>query len=99
MEDIFQGMEEQQKVIKQELSKIIVEGVADGISISANGNRQITNIEINNDDLLTDKEQLIDLLIIAINRALEEASLQESKVMEKALSSMLPPNFNDMFGK
>jgi nucleoid-associated protein EbfC len=44
-----------------------------------------------------DKEQLEDLLVVAINRALDEAGEKAAFETEKMMQDMLPPGFGDMF--
>ena len=71
-------LEAQQKAaeVKTRLDGITVTGVAEGgkVSVSANGNKKILAITI--DEALVqeaDKEQLEDLLLVAVNKALEQA--------------------------
>lgn len=71
-------MQAQQKAgeVKQRLDAITVSGTAEGgkITVNANGNKVIQSVII--DDAFfkdADKEQLEELLIIAINKAMEQA--------------------------
>jgi len=71
-------MQAQQKAgeVKQRLDAITVSGTAEGgkITVNANGNKVIQSVII--DDAFfkdADKEQLEELLVIAINKAMEQA--------------------------
>jgi DNA-binding YbaB/EbfC family protein len=71
-------MQAQQKAgeIKSRLNAIIVTGTAEGgkITVSANGNKVIQSVVIDDDFFGEgDREQLEELLVIAINKAMEQA--------------------------
>ena len=71
-------MQAQQKAgeVKQQLDAISVSGAAEGgkIIVNANGNKVIKSIAIDEDFFKdVDKEQLEELLVIAINEAIEQA--------------------------
>ena len=102
--DLLGNMEEKQKAMKEKLNTIILtEEVGDGvIQISANANREITNISIKKEAIdLEDMEQLEDLLMVAINRVLEKAAEQEGIESQKMMKDMMPPGLGglgDLFG-
>ena len=71
-------LEAQQKAgeVKKRLDAITVTGTAEGgkITVTANGNKQIQAIDINPDFFAdADKEELEELLLVAINKAIEQA--------------------------
>jgi DNA-binding YbaB/EbfC family protein len=87
-------MQAQQKAgeVKQRLDAIIVTGVAEGgkITVNANGNKVIQSVII--DDGLfkeADKEQLEELLVIAINKAMEQADNVSQAEMAAMTKEML----------
>lgn len=97
--DMFGDMKEQQKALREKLAGIAIEAEAgDGkIKVTANGVREITNISINTADLDSeDMEELEDLLLVAINRALQQAAIKEAAESQKLIQSMLPPGLGDM---
>ena len=49
--------------------------------------------------ILSDKEQLEDVLMVAVNRALAQAGEQTAAETEKMMSSMMPPGLAGLFGK
>ena len=102
--DLMGNMEERQKELKLKLAEITVEAEAgDGaIKVTANANREIVNISINKDALdWDDQEEVEDLMMVAVNRALEMAAAQEAMESQKLINDMLPPGMgglSDLFG-
>ena len=87
-------MQAQQKAgeVKQRLDAIIVTGTAEGgkITVSANGNKVIQSVIIDDDFFKeTDKEQLEELLAIAINKAMEQADNVSQSEMAAMTKDML----------
>lgn len=100
LENMFGDMEAQQKAMREKLAEVIVEAEAgDGaIKVSANANREITNISVNPDWLKgAEAEELEDLLLVAINRALQSAQEKEAAETQQLLQNMLPPGMGDFF--
>jgi len=95
--------EAQQKAgeVKQRLDTITVLGTAEGgkITVTANGNKVVQSVIIDDDFLKSaDKEELEELLIVAINKALEQAenvSQSEMAVLTKDMFGGL----GNLFGK
>ena len=85
--------EAQQKMedVKSKLDQISVTGEAQGVKVSLNGNKVVTNIDIPQmilDD--RDKEQIEDLLILALNKGLENAENVAQSGGASAMKGMLP---------
>jgi DNA-binding YbaB/EbfC family protein len=95
--------EAQQKAgeVKKRLDAITVTGTAEGgkITVSANGNKVLQGINIDESFFKeADKEQLEELLVLAVNKALEQAE----NVNQAEMASMTKDMFGDlggMFGK
>ena len=99
--DLMGNMEEKQAEMKAKLAKITVEAEAgDGaIKVSANANREILNISIDKSKLdWEDSEQVEDLLLVAINRVIKNATEKEAEESQKLIQDMLPPGLGGMFG-
>ncbi|HMQ89566.1 MAG TPA: YbaB/EbfC family nucleoid-associated protein [Flavilitoribacter sp.] len=99
--DLFGQMEEQQKAIKEKLAAITVEAESgDGaVKVTATAARQLLNITINPEAIHPeDPEELEDLILVAVNRALELAAAKESEESQKLIQDMLPPGFGGLFG-
>ncbi len=103
--DLLGNMEEKQKAMKEKLSTMMVVGEAGegAVKVTSNANREITNISINKDAIdLEDMEQLEDLVLIAVNRALEKAAEKEAIEGQNLMKDMMPPGLGglgDLFGK
>ena len=85
--DLQKKMEES----KAKLETIFVEGEAEGVKVSMSANKKVDNISIPETLLTADnKEQLEDLLLAAMNRALENAENVAMSEMQGVGSSMFP---------
>jgi DNA-binding protein YbaB len=78
--------------VKKKLDAIIVTGIAEGgkISVNANGNKVVQSVVI--DDTFfkeADKEQLEELLVIAINKTMEQADNLSQGEMTAMTKEML----------
>ena len=102
--DLMGNMEEQQKELKAKLAEITVEAEAgDGaVKVTANANREIVNISIDKEKLdWEDQEQVEDLVMVAVNRALEKAAEKEAAETQNLIKDLLPPgldNLPNLFG-
>ena len=102
--DLLNNMQERQKDLRNKLAEITVEAEAgDGaVKVIVNANREIVNISIDKDKLdLDDLEQLEDFLLVATNRALEQAAEKEAAESQRLMQDMLPPglgNLSDLMG-
>jgi DNA-binding YbaB/EbfC family protein len=79
--------------VKQRLDNITVTGTAEGgkISVTANGNKIIQSINIDADFLKeADKEEIEELMVIAINKAMQQAD----NVSQSEMAAVT----KDMFG-
>lgn len=95
------NMQEKQEALQKKLAGIeLEESVEEGaIIVKANAVREILNISIDPAKIdMTDKEQLEDMLVIAINRVLEKAATREASESKKLMSDLLPPGFGNLFG-
>lgn len=92
-------LQEAQKKVeetKQRLNTVLIdEQSVDGLlKITVTANRQIRAIDVN-DELLNDKEQLEDYLILTLNKALEKAgAINEAELAAAAKDGM--PNIPGM---
>jgi nucleoid-associated protein EbfC len=98
--DMFGDMDAMQRRMQEKLAEIEVESVSgDGaIKITANGNRELVNISIDPAFLAqAEPEELEDLLLVAVNRAISEAAEQGAAEAEKMMQDLLPPGMSDLF--
>ena len=92
-------MEAQQKAgeVKKRLDAISVSGVAEGgkITVTANANKVIQSIHIDSAFLAdADKEEIEELLVVAINKALEQAE----NISQSEMAAMTKNMFGDLGG-
>ncbi|OFZ01301.1 MAG: hypothetical protein A3K10_07050 [Bacteroidetes bacterium RIFCSPLOWO2_12_FULL_31_6] len=89
--NMMEKMRVQLEEIKVKLNNISVLGAADNIKVVANGNRLLTSIDIDADFFKTaNKKQVEELIVLAANRALEQAERVEKSEMSHAAMGMLP---------
>jgi nucleoid-associated protein EbfC len=89
--DLMQKMEQQQADLKAKMALVRLSANVQGVDVVVNGNRELLQISI--PEALTgkeEKEQLEDLLVVAINRALHLAHQQEALEAGKLASQMMP---------
>lgn len=87
-----QKLQEDISRIKQELSTMKVTGSAGGgmVEVTANGRQQILNIKIDRDGINPDDiEMLEDLIVAAVNQALERSSELANEEMSKVTGGIL----------
>ncbi len=98
-------MEAQQKELHSKLSSITVEAEAEkgAIKVTASANKELVNISIDPTKMdMNDVEQLEDLLLIAVNRALALAGKAGAAETQSILKEMLPGGMgglDSLFGK
>ncbi|WP_454804368.1 YbaB/EbfC family nucleoid-associated protein [Mucilaginibacter phyllosphaerae] len=99
-------MEAQQKAgeVKKRLDAITVTGTAEGgkITVLSNGNKVIQSVTIDTDFYKeADKEELEELLVVAINKAIEQAENLSQTEMAAMTQAMLGGmgGLGNLFGK
>ena len=104
MKDGMQGMlrqvqkmqEEMQKVQKELGDKTVTEEAGGGmIKATANGNKEIISVEIDKQVINADEKEILeDLVVAAVNKALQSASKMSEDEMAKITKGMIPPGLN-----
>lgn len=90
MKDMMGKLQEAQKeskVMKQRLAQIELREESNGLAVVVNGNKEIRDIMIP-ENLLQDSEELGDLLVLTINKALEKAQEVNDREMQSMAMSM-----------
>jgi nucleoid-associated protein EbfC len=101
LSNLLGDAQKQQEEMKRQLATITVEASAgDGaVKVTANGNRQILDISIDKEKMdWEDVEQVQDIILAAVNRALELAAGKEQAESQKLIQQMLPPGLGGLFG-
>ncbi|MEX1192337.1 MAG: YbaB/EbfC family nucleoid-associated protein [Brumimicrobium sp.] len=88
----LQQMQEKAGATKDKLEGITVYGEAGGnlIEVEMNGNRKLTKLSINTTLDKMEKDDLEDLLTVALNRAIEAADKINEEEMKNAAQGFIP---------
>ncbi len=100
MFDKLLQVQQQAEEIKKRLDNITVTGEAESgkIKVTATGNKQITSINIDETFFKeADKEELEELLVVALNKAIAQAENVHQSEMQAVSQSMLG-NLGNLFG-
>jgi DNA-binding YbaB/EbfC family protein len=87
--------------VKKRLDAITVTGIAEGgkITVNSNGNKIIQSINIDDNFFKdADKEELEELLLVAINKSLEQAE-NVSRTEMAAMTQQMLGGLGNFFGK
>src|SRR5690349_9456719 len=93
-DDLLGNLQKQQEQMQQKLASISVEGESgDGaVTVTATAGMEIENVKIDPSKLdLNDREQLEDLILVAVNRALEAAKTAAAAETGKLFEGLMPP--------
>jgi len=88
-----QKMQKEMERVQNELAELKVEGTAGGgmVTAVANGNREVLEIKIDPEVVdPEDVEMLEDLVLAAVNQALESAKVKSEEEMSKVTGGFLP---------
>lgn len=97
--DLMGNMDEHAKQLHEKLSSIEITESLEGISVKANAAGEILDITIA--DALTgqdNKEQLQDMLLVALNNTMSQIKTREAEVSQAMLNDMMPPGMSGLFG-
>lgn len=103
--DLLGNFQQQQEEIQEKLANMTIEADAGGgaVKVTVTATRKVLNISIDKEKLdWEDKEMVEDLVLTAVNNALEKAAIKEQAEAQKMLSGMMPPGLGglgDLFGK
>ncbi|MGK9369516.1 YbaB/EbfC family nucleoid-associated protein [Melioribacter sp. Ez-97] len=93
----IQKMQAEMAKVQEELgSKTVTEESGGGmVKVTANGKKEIVSIDIDDEIIKSnDKEMIEDLIIAAVNKALESASKMAEEEMASVTKGMIPPGMN-----
>jgi nucleoid-associated protein EbfC len=101
MMEKLQQMKQNTDNAKERLNLVSVSGESAGgmIKVVCNGNRKIQAVSIDDSIRIGDSEELEDQLIIALNRALEQAENVNQSEMASIANGVLPPNLFGLMNK
>ena len=100
-DNLLGNLQKQQEELQQQLAETFVEADAgDGaVTVKAGCDLHIENIKIDPKKLdMNDLEQVEDLVLVAVNLALEQARATAALETNKLLRGMMPPGMPDLGG-
>ena len=100
--DLLGNLEQQQEEMAAKLDSITVEADAgnDAVKVTATASGKIVNLSIDKEKMDWDDVEMVeDLVLTAINNALEKAAVKKAAESQKLISQMMPPGLGGLFGK
>ncbi|MFP4379250.1 MAG: YbaB/EbfC family nucleoid-associated protein [Candidatus Sumerlaeia bacterium] len=97
MQQMQQQLQEQMANVQNEMAEKVVEGSSGGgvVTAEVNGNQELVSISIKPEAVDPDDiEMLEDLVMAAVNQAVEKSKDLQQDAMGKITGGMLPPGFN-----
>ncbi len=95
--DMMGNMQAKQEEMKKQLASIELKVETEGLVVVATADRTIRNIHIP-EAMMEDKEQVEDLVITTVNKAIARASEIEAEESQKLIKEMLPPGMEGLLG-
>lgn len=96
--DLMGNMQQKQEELQKKLKDIVINYSEDGYNIQLNALKEIKNIDFPAELLSEDgKEELIDMLVVHVNRALSKADEKANSESSSLLNDMLPGGIGDLF--
>ena len=97
--DMMAQMQQQQAALQEKLGAMRLTEAADGVSVIVSGTREVIAVKVEERILADgDPEQLEDLLVIGLNRALAKAAEAEQSEAQNLMSGMIPGGLGGMLG-
>lgn len=92
-------MQQRQEELKQKLDAMRITEETDGVKVTVSGSREVVGVSVAPEILADgDAEQLEDLLVVALNRALAKAAETEQTEAQQLMSGMLPGGLGQLGG-
>ena len=92
-----QKMQEEMQKVQSKLGDLTATQEAGGgmIKATANGNKELISIEIDPQVIKAEEKEILeDLVVAAVNKALQAANKMAEEEMAKITKGMLPPGLN-----
>ena len=95
--DMFAQMQQQQAALQKKLAAMRITETTDGVAVTVSGAREVVGVKVEQAILDEgDGEQLEDLLVVALNRALAKAAETEQAEAQQLMSGMMPGGLPDL---
>ena len=92
-----QKMQAEMQKVQNELGNLTISEEAGGgmIKATANGNKEIISVEIDPQVIKSEEKEILeDLVVAAVNKALQSAGKMAEEEMAKVTKGMIPPGLN-----
>jgi hypothetical protein len=92
-----QKMQEEMQRVQQELgNKTVTEEAGGGmIKATVNGNKELVSIEIDPQVINVDEKEILeDLVVAAVNKAIQSANKMSEEELAKVTKGLIPPGLN-----
>lgn len=92
-----QKMQEEMQRVQQELgNKTVTEEAGGGmIKATVNGNKELVTIEIDPQVINVDEKEILeDLVVAAVNKAIQSANKMSEEELSKVTKGLIPPGLN-----
>jgi DNA-binding YbaB/EbfC family protein len=92
-----QKMQEEMQKVQQELgNKSVTEEAGGGmIKATVNGNKELVSIEIDPQVISPDEKEILeDLVVAAVNKAIQSATKMAEEELAKVTKGLIPPGLN-----
>lgn len=99
--DMQRNMQQQMAKMQEEVKAKTVEGTSGGgmVKVTVNGGLEVVNVDIDPEIIDPDDPEMFeDLVMAAVNQALEKAKALGQEAQSKALGGMLPPGMEGLLG-
>lgn len=104
MKNAMQGMLKQVQKMQEEMKKVqdglvnltVIEESGGGmVKAKANGAKELVSIEIDPQVIVSEEKEILeDLVVAAVNKALQSANKMAEEELAKVTKGMLPPGMN-----
>ncbi|MBN1301040.1 MAG: YbaB/EbfC family nucleoid-associated protein [Melioribacteraceae bacterium] len=96
MKQVQKMQAEMEKVQNELANKSVTEDAGGGmVKATVNGRKELISVKIEDEVASgSDKEMLEDLIVAAVNKALESAGKMAEEEMANVTKGMIPPGFN-----
>ena len=86
-----QEMQKRMETVQNELGDIVIDADSGGgmINVKINGNLEIQELNIQDEELKVDKEMIEDLVISAVNKGITMAQAKSKEKMDSVTGGML----------
>jgi len=101
LSNMQRNMQQQMSKMQEDIAKITAEGSAGGgmVKVTVNGNYEVQDVSIDPEIIDPDDPEMFeDLVMAAMNAAIEKVKQETQALQSKSMSGMLPPGMEGLLG-